>query len=92
MEDLRTLSFLAGERWVQRDTTGESDGGNGRMSRSVSHTRTLEPVIAGHTIANLPQWHAYVLGLGRHPAVISYEPGFARVARESGRSEGAGRR
>ena len=81
-DDLRALSYLAGERWVQRTTRGESEGADGRASRSTSRTPTLEPVVAGHTISAMPRWHAYVLGLGRHPAVVAYEPGYARVARE----------
>jgi len=81
-EDLRALSYLAGERWVQRTTRGESEAADGRASRSTSRTPTLEPVVAGHTIAQLPRWHAYVLGLGRHPAIVSYTPGYARVAAE----------
>ena len=81
-EDLRALSYLAGERWVQRTTRGESEGADGRGSRSTSRTPTLEPVVAGHTISAMPRWHAYVLGLGRHPAIVAYEPGYARVARE----------
>jgi type IV secretion system protein VirD4 len=79
-EDLRALSYLAGQRWVQRTTRGESEGGDGRASRSTSRTPTLEPVVAGHTISAMPRWHAYVLGLGRHPAIVSYTPGYARVA------------
>lgn len=81
-EDLRALSYLAGERWVQRTTRGESEGSDGRGSRSTSRTPTLEPVVAGHTISSMPRWHAYVLGLGRHPAIVSYTPGYARVAAE----------
>ncbi len=81
-EDLKALSYLAGERWVQRTTRGESEGADGRGSRSTSRTPTLEPVVAGHTISAMPRWHAYVLGLGRHPAIVAYEPGYARVARE----------
>lgn len=81
-EDLRALSYLAGERWVQRTTRGESEGADGRASRSTSHTPTLEPVVAGHTISSMPRWHAYVLGLGRHPAIVTYTPGYARVAAE----------
>jgi type IV secretory pathway TraG/TraD family ATPase VirD4 len=81
-DDLRALSYLAGERWVQRTTRGESEGADGRASTSTSRTPTLEPVVAGHTISAMPRWHAYVLGLGRHPAVVAYEPGYARVARE----------
>lgn len=81
-DDLRALSYLAGERWVQRTTRGESENADGRASHSTSRTPTLEPVIAGHTISSMPRWHAYVLGLGRRPAVVSYEPGYVRVARE----------
>ena len=81
-EDLRALSYLAGERWVQRTTRGQSEGADGRASRSTSRTPTLEPVVAGHTISSMPRWHAYVLGLGRHPAIVSYTPGYARVAAE----------
>lgn len=81
-EDLKALSYLAGDRWVQRTTRGESEAADGRGSRSTSRTPTLEPVVAGHTISAMPRWHAYVLGLGRHPAIVTYEPGYARVARE----------
>lgn len=81
-EDLRALSYLAGERWVQRTTRGESESADGRASRSTSRTPTLEPVVAGHTIASMPRWHAFVLGLGRHPAIVSYTPGYERVAAE----------
>lgn len=81
-EDLRALSYLAGERWVQRTTRGESESADGRGSRSTSRTPTLEPVVAGHTIASMPRWHAFVLGLGRHPAIVSYTPGYQRVAAE----------
>ncbi|MGH3566629.1 MAG: hypothetical protein ACRDRH_11480 [Pseudonocardia sp.] len=81
-DDLRALFYLAGERWVQHTTRGESENADGRASHSTSRTPTLEPVIAGHTISSMPRWHAYVLGLGRRPAVVSYEPGYVRVARE----------
>jgi type IV secretion system protein VirD4 len=81
-EDLRALSYLAGERWVQRITRGHSEGADGRASSSTSRTPTLEPVIAGHTISSMPRWHAYVLGLGRHPAIVTYTPGYLRVAAE----------
>jgi hypothetical protein len=30
----------------------------------------------------MPRWHAYILGLGRHPAIVSYTPGYLRVAGE----------
>lgn len=81
-EDLRALSYLAGERWVQRTTRGESESADGRASRSTSRTPTLEPVVAGHTISSMPRWHAFVLGLGRHPAIASCTPSYARVAAE----------
>ena len=81
-EDLRALSYLAGQRWVQRTTRGHSEGADGRASYSTSRTPTLEPVVAGHTISSMPRWHAYVLGLGRHPAIVSYTPGYLRVAGE----------
>ena len=81
-EDLRALSYLAGERWVQRTTHGHSEGADGRASYSTSRTPTLEPVVAGHTISSMPRWHAYVLGLGRHPAIVAYTPGYLRVAAE----------
>src|SRR3954454_5310760 len=81
-EDLRALSYLAGQRWVQRTTRGRSEGADGRASYSTSRTPTLEPVVAGHTISAMPRWHAYILGLGRHPAVVSYTPGYLRVAGE----------
>ena len=84
-EDLRALSYLAGERWVQRTTRGHSEGADGRGSRSTSRTPTLEPVVAGHTISAMPRWHAYVLGLGRHPAVVSYTPGYAAGSRRAAR-------
>ena len=82
-EDLRALSYLAGERWVQRTTRGHSEGADGRASYSTSRTPTLEPVVAGHTISSMPRWHAYVLGLGRHPAIVAYTPGYAAGRRAS---------
>ncbi|MDN5916862.1 MAG: TraM recognition domain-containing protein, partial [Pseudonocardia sp.] len=81
-EDLRALSYLAGERWVQRITRGESESEPNRSSHSTSRTPTREPVVSGHTISTMPRWHAYVVGLGRHPAIVGYEPGYRRVARE----------
>ena len=85
-EDLRALSYLAGQRWVQRTTRGHSEGADGRASYSTSRTPTLEPVVAGHTISSMPRWHAYVLGLGRHPAIVSYTPGYLRVAARAARA------
>jgi hypothetical protein len=81
VETLRELSFLGGERWVLRTTRGESSS-DGRTSLSSSQTPTLEPVVSGYTISSMPRWHAYVLGLARHPAIVRYEPGHKRVERE----------
>lgn len=79
--ELRALSYLAGERPVKRVTEGVNLSAGGR-GLSTSTTITMEPVAPGHLIANLPRWHAYVLGLGRHPAVVEYEPGYRRLARD----------
>lgn len=81
-EDLKALSYLAGERWVQRITRGESESEPNRSSHSTSRTPTREPVVSGHTISSMPRWHAYVHGLGRHAAIVGFEPGYRRVARE----------
>jgi type IV secretory pathway TraG/TraD family ATPase VirD4 len=85
-EDLQALSYLAGERWVHRTTIGIAEGADGRTSRSANRATAREPVVSGHTISAMPRWHAYVLGLGRHPAVVGYEPGYARVRREQRRA------
>ena len=81
-DDLKALSYLAGS------------GGCTAPPAASPNTRTVaacgrhhaprhgRPVIAGHTIAAMPRWHAYVLGLGGHPAVVSYTPGYLRVAAE----------
>lgn len=90
--DLQALAYLAGQRWVQRTTHGESDAADGRATRStrsISRSSAREPVVAGHTISAMPRWHAYVLGLGRHPAVVRYEPGYARIRREQRRPPAA---
>lgn len=81
-EDLRALSYLSGTRWVERTTHGESEAADGRSTSSTSRTPTQEPVIAGHTIAAMPPWHAFAFGLAAHPAIIGFEPGYVRVARE----------
>jgi len=84
--ELRALSYLAGERPVKRVTEGVnvSAGGGlfgGNRGMSTSTTIATEPVAPGYLIANLPRWHAFVLGLGRHPAIVEYEPGYQRLAR-----------
>ena len=80
-EDLRALSYLGGQRWVARHSESVSAGHDGRSSHSNSTTRAREPVIGGDVIANMPRWHAYILGLARHPAVVEFEPGYRRLAR-----------
>ena len=80
-DDLRMLSYLGGERWVAREQDGISINHDGHASHSVSTTRTKEPVMPGDVIARMPAWHAYILGLARHPAVVRYEPGYRLVAR-----------
>ncbi len=88
-EDLEQLAYLAGKRWVERVTDGQSlqDGGGvlGRRSVSTSTTRVSEPVVNGDTIYGLPKWHAYVLGLGRNAVVVKFEPGYQRAGRENRR-------
>ncbi len=84
--ELRALSYLAGERPVKRVTEGVNVSGGGGLfggnrGMSTSTSMATEPVAPGYLIANLPQWHAFVLGLGRHPAVLEYEPGYRRLAR-----------
>ena len=71
---LESLSRLAGERTVRRTTNTTRNGGQGSMG--------LERVVPLHVIRSLPQFHAFVLGASRHPAVVAYEPGFRRLQRE----------
>lgn len=82
--DLEQLVYLGGKRWRTRVTENENSGdaaGRGR-STSTGRTQERENVVEGHTISNLPKWHIYVHGLGRHPVVLRFEPGFKRVQRE----------
>ncbi|OLM28266.1 hypothetical protein Ae717Ps2_6605c [Pseudonocardia sp. Ae717_Ps2] len=91
-DDLDHLSYLGGQRWVARESEGASIGADGRHGHSVSTQRTREPVMAGDVISRMPAWHAYVLGLARHPAVVRYEPGYRLVARaRAANGVGAGR-
>lgn len=80
---LEELSYLAGHRLV-RDVTDNigyhSLGTPG--SASASSRVGSEPVINGPTIAGMPPGHVLAFGLGRHPAILAYEPGVARVTRE----------
>jgi type IV secretory pathway TraG/TraD family ATPase VirD4 len=78
--DLRSLAFLAGTRHVPRTTESQPADGEARW-RASSRVHEHEPVISGHTIYSMPRWHAYVLGLGRHAAVVRYEPGYCLVRR-----------
>ena len=72
---LEGLSRLAGERRVavQQDTTR---GG-------LSSTHRLERVSPLHVIRSLPPNHAFIMGIARHPAVVYFEPGYLRLARET---------
>ena len=96
---LRDLSYLAGERLVRQRTEGSNHHGAGLFSggggTSISEQIVREPVISGPSIAGMPRWHAFVLGLSRHPAVLRYEPGYQRVARDTAaldRAQAAGPR
>jgi type IV secretory pathway TraG/TraD family ATPase VirD4 len=83
-DDLDDLAYLGGKRDVRRDTHSRSlssGDGDGRLSRSMSTTRSRELVVEGDVISRMPRWHAYVLGLGRHPAVVRYTPGWKLVQR-----------
>lgn len=85
--DLENLAYLAGKRWRTRVTENENRGdatGRGR-STSTGRTHEREQVVEGHTISRLPKWHVYVHGLGRHAAVLKFEPGYKRVKREKRR-------
>lgn len=81
-DDLEMLSYLSGTRTVQSTSEGESQTEEGRQTRSSHRSYQRERVAAGHTISNMPAWHAYVLGLGRHPAVVRFAPGHRRAKRE----------
>lgn len=84
--DLRELSYLGGERWTARHHDATSAGDDGRRRNSVSTTRTREPVIGGDVIATLPRWHAYLLGIAPHPAVVRFTPGYQLLARTPGQA------
>lgn len=81
-QHLEELAFLAGERTVKVVTTGDHSDQTGRRSASTSTTYRKEPVVSGQTISSMPKWHAYVLGLGQHAAVVKFEPGYKRTHRE----------
>lgn len=81
-ETLDELSYLAGVRPVREVTVGTTHHSGG-FGTSRSERLSTEPVISGSSIGAIPRWHIYVLGLARHPAVVRYEPGYRRVARES---------
>ena len=80
-DDLDHLSYLGGQRWVAHESEGAQVGHDGHHSQSTSTHRGREPVMAGDVIARMPAWHAYLLGLARHPAVVRYEPGYRLIAR-----------
>ena len=86
-QTLEELSYLAGKRRIREITQGTnhhggSGFGGGGFGSSTSERLTDEPVITGPVIGALPAWHVFALGLARHPAVLAYEPGYQRVARE----------
>ena len=77
--DLDALAYLGGHRFVRQVSEGASEGGGGR-SRSTQRSWTREPVVTGPAIYGLPRWHAYVLGLGPHPVVVRFAPGYRTTA------------
>nr|WP_275403928.1 TraG/TraD/VirD4 family protein [Pseudonocardia acidicola] len=81
-EDLEALAYLGGHREVTQTSESHSDAADGRRTRSRSTSVVREQVITGHTIYGLPRWHAYVLGLGPHPAVVRFQPGYRRSRAE----------
>lgn len=86
-ETLDELSYLSGVRPVREVTVGTNHHGSGGYGSSRSERLTTEPVISGPTIGAMPRWHIFVLGLARHPAILRYEPGYQRVARENAELE-----
>ena len=85
-QTLEELSYLAGKRRIREVTEGTNHHGGGLggggFGTSMSTRLTDEPVITGPLIGALPAWYVFALGLARHPAVLRYEPGYQRVARE----------
>ena len=82
-ETLDELSYLSGVRPIREVTVGTNHHGGGGFGSSRSERLTTEPVVSGPSIGAMPRWHIYVLGLARHPAIVRYEPGYQRVARET---------
>ena len=80
-DDLDDLAYLGGKRRIPQHTDAVSTADDGHRSRSTSTTRPRELVVDGDVIARMPRWHAYVLGLGQHPAIVRYTPGHAVVKR-----------
>lgn len=72
---LEGLSRLAGERRVP--VTADATGRGG-----VSATHRLERVIPLGQLRGLPPKTALILGPARHPAVVRFEAGYERLARE----------
>lgn len=71
---LESMSRLVGERRIRRVTDSTSRGAQGSIG--------LERVAPLHVIRSLPRWHALYIGAARHAAVVAFEPGFQRLARE----------
>jgi type IV secretion system protein VirD4 len=80
--DLENLAYLAGPREIEHISQSVQHSRNGHQSISKNVSPATEPVITGHTISSLPQWHAYVLGAAPRACVVTFEPGHKRVKRE----------
>lgn len=82
--DRKRLAGLAGSRWAARTSEGKSvQHKSGGKSSSTNTTPVKEAVMEPDVLYGLPPGYAYVVGLGgSHAAVVRYEPGRKRVARE----------
>ncbi|HEY2223767.1 type IV secretory system conjugative DNA transfer family protein [Actinomycetospora sp.] len=74
---LDDLSRLAGERQLRRPATTGS-----RWGRGEDVPAGTERLIPPHVIRSLPMWHALILGPPAQPAVVAFEPGYERLARQ----------
>jgi type IV secretion system protein VirD4 len=80
--DVEDLAYLAGRREIEHVSQSVQHSRNGHRSVSKTVSPATEPVITGHTIYSLPQWHAYVVGAAPRSCVVTFEPGHQRVKRE----------
>lgn len=82
-DDLNWLAYLAGKRTVEVTSEGESiHEDTAARSRSTNRHQQEEPVITGPLIYGMPAYHAYVVGAAQRSAVVKFEPGHERAARE----------